>query len=288
MRPPHRRSGFTLIELLVVLSIVALLVALLLPALRKARSVALRTTCATQLRQHGLALHFYTEDYRGALPDKSGRYLDPHAMDENGTYNELTDQGYMSAEMRVCPANYWATASRSEVAGNYSYKVSHDRLTTHPDFVGTYHYVGGGFGYEAGKKPGGWDWDYTFYRKHLAQPSRWIMTIDWLQLADDVNWVYFGWKVERYRLSSHDSLREPSGLNSLYADGHVTWYGGPDTSFMNYYLAGGSYAGSHYGVRLPNDGATVRWKYSKAYVNGKSVGSNNSEFRRIFQGPVNP
>ncbi|MAX26195.1 MAG: hypothetical protein CMJ19_17000 [Phycisphaeraceae bacterium] len=61
----HRSQGFTLIELLVVISIVSLLIAILLPALGKARQAAYKTSCLSQLRQQGLAYHMYMGDYDG-------------------------------------------------------------------------------------------------------------------------------------------------------------------------------------------------------------------------------
>ncbi|GEM_PF-4684915 len=61
------RSGFTLIELLVVVSVIALLIGLLLPALAHSRRAARAGQCMSQLRQHGVAFNLYTIDY-GALP----------------------------------------------------------------------------------------------------------------------------------------------------------------------------------------------------------------------------
>jgi prepilin-type N-terminal cleavage/methylation domain-containing protein len=63
-----RRKHFTLIELLVVVAIIAILAALLLPALRKAREQARRTVCTSNLRQFGMLLNFYTDDNDEAYP----------------------------------------------------------------------------------------------------------------------------------------------------------------------------------------------------------------------------
>ena len=64
-----RHKAFTLIELLVVVAIIALLLSIVMPALRAAREIAQRTICSSNLRQWNLMVKFYLDDNANVFPD---------------------------------------------------------------------------------------------------------------------------------------------------------------------------------------------------------------------------
>jgi prepilin-type N-terminal cleavage/methylation domain-containing protein/prepilin-type processing-associated H-X9-DG protein len=70
-----RRTGFTLIELLVVIAIIAILAAILFPVFAQAREQGRKTGCASNLRQIGVALSMYVQDFDEQFPNTGNTHL---------------------------------------------------------------------------------------------------------------------------------------------------------------------------------------------------------------------
>jgi prepilin-type N-terminal cleavage/methylation domain-containing protein/prepilin-type processing-associated H-X9-DG protein len=105
----RKRTGFTLIELLVVIAIIAILAAILFPVFARARENARRSSCQSNLKQIGLGIMQYTQDYDEKLPVSATANTAPYPTNNaasNGTWLWMHEifPYVKSNQLFVCPS----------------------------------------------------------------------------------------------------------------------------------------------------------------------------------------
>ncbi len=183
--------GFTLIELMVVIGIIIILVSMLLPALNKARDRAKTIKCLNGLKQSGLALTTYANEFNGWTPYA---YCTPSALTWGGTLSTLK---YMtgSTNVLVCPSIVSTAAfSYSNTYGLWAYDTGYAVKLWQP------YKNSGGIPYIAGG------------------PSRQIALADSLgTTAGGQVYHLYGWISNQHFFD----LRHNQKVNAFFADGHA-------------------------------------------------------------------
>jgi prepilin-type N-terminal cleavage/methylation domain-containing protein/prepilin-type processing-associated H-X9-DG protein len=210
-----KSSGFTLIELLVVVAIIAILAAMLLPALSKAREKARQAVCMNNLKQFSIAFRMYLEDYN--------EYYPPYVSG----WDECNYQGWtmLIAVYLGTPKDKAKWINRFEILryGKYGGKVwrcASAQKEKNPFDYGCYaynsDYVGG---YQSPYTP---DLYHSVKHSRIKEPDKTVLMQDNSALAPYAC-TYAIWG---YSFGPTWGLptRHSEGGNYLFCDGHVGWY----------------------------------------------------------------
>ncbi|MBI9016800.1 MAG: type II secretion system protein [Phycisphaerae bacterium] len=242
-----KKKAFTLIELLVVISIIALLVSILMPALSKAREKAKNTMCKSNIRQLTLTSLVYAQDFDGKLPTKPANSLTyPHiwwevSSGKNVADNRVFFDGYLDG-FKMSGIHQWdPTNPQSDYAPEVMYcpfvKKSHwfgfgkqwpnMESGAWKPFITSYAY----FNMGKAKNPAGWV-SKTKMAENMASYGSTPVWGDIIELYGSTLDIYD--PASTVRLGNHfdGGFREkilvsedvPEGMNCGSVDGAVAWY----------------------------------------------------------------
>jgi len=215
------RSAFSLIELLVVIGIIAILIALLLPTLRKVRLHAQQIECAAHLRQLGTGLANYVAAFRGHYPVVG----DHHAYGGDGTGEDHDGPGWTEAlepYFAKVPSGIYHCQSFPEGTINYFLGVHWLRI-----HEGRFDLMTSDIRYSSEYILSGDCTHARLYCPPFGQSQLYLLTDDCDK--DDMLWnclAYFG---QEYGMNAH-----PAGNNVLFGDYHVACYKKFDPRYMTY------------------------------------------------------
>ncbi len=214
-----RKNGFTLIELLVVVAIIAVLVAMLLPALTQAREAAKTTVCSAKLKQLGIGIQIYTDMNNGVYPQF---YMTPPSPP---VYLPSWEECFAKSMM----------LGNEESAREYLHCPS-DPATYNSTDPDRWHYW---TSYGGNQHLGYLLPYYTHYRVDaVSEPIRVMLLVD-STLTRGWNCINI-WADAVHAYSLHEWLdwRHPSekGFNILFCDGHVSNYQPEDYKDFQQYI----------------------------------------------------